>query len=197
MSDTITLKEPTVTEAEVRAAVKGTKLGDQKTIAEITKMVNRWATEGKRPLHTWCRIHGVKCQMTAKAYFAKRLEEYGTVMKLLTTYVGRGAKSSVAKAETPAGNKTTVPTPATPTKAASAPVKPAKTEAPRATSNKRKINISSEVIEEDANGATTRRRHTIEDSSGMILVQYDEFPLDRDRENLYIIGSSALRMELL
>lgn len=196
MSDTITLKEPTVTEAEVRAAVKGTKLADQKTIAEITKMVNRWATEGKRPLHTWCKIHGVKCQMTAKAYFAKRLEEYGTVMKLLTTYVGRGAKSSVAKAETPAGNKTTVSTPVATTKAPAAPTKPAKTDAPRATSNKKKVNTSSEVIEEDANGVTTRRRHTIEDASG-ILVQYDEFPLDRDRENMYIIGSSALRMELL
>lgn len=192
MSDTTTLREPQVTEAEVRAAVKGTKLADAKTVAEITKMVNRWAVDGKRPLHTYCREHGTKAAMTAIAYFEKRLAEYGTVFKLLTTYVGRGGKSSAAKKAPPV-----VATAPVATKAAATPTKSAKTDAPRATSNKRKVNASSEIIEEDEKGATTRRRHTIEDSTGAILVQYDEFPLDRDKENLYIIGSSALRMELM
>ena len=192
MSD-IKLREPLVTEAEVKAAVKGTKLADAKTIAEITKMVNRWAQDGKRPLHTYCREHGTKAAMTAIAYFEKRLLEYGTVFKLLTTYVGRGGKSSAAKKVTPAGNQTTVATPSASTKATT---KPVKTEAPRA--SKKKVNTFSEVIEEDEKtGATTRRRHTIEDASGAIVVQYDEFPTDKDRENMYIIGSSALRMELL
>lgn len=188
MSDQPTLREPTVTEAEVRAAVKGTKLADAKTIAEITKMVNRWATDGKRPLHTWCRVHGTKAAMTAIVYFEKRLAEYGTVFKLLTTYVGRGGKSSVAKTATPAAV-----TPTASTKAATAPAKPTKTEAPRA--GKKKVSSYNEVIEEE-NGKVTRRRHTIE-SEGVIVVQYDEFPQDRDKENLYIIGSSALRMDLM
>lgn len=184
MSDTIQLREPTVTEAEVRAAVKGTKIDNPKIITEITKLVNRWATEGKRPLHTWCRVYGTKCAMTAKEYFAKRHQEYGTVLKLLTSYVGRGAKSSVVK------------TPSAPIATTHTTTKPAKTEAPRAGKPRKSISQSSEIVSEDGNGKVTCRRHTLDGPTG-ILCQWDEFPQDGNKENRYLVGDSTLRMELM
>lgn len=62
---------------------------DTKVIAEIVVQLNKFYS-GKRPLFVFCNKTGKKCAMTAKAYFAKKLAEYGgSIEKLFFTYSGR------------------------------------------------------------------------------------------------------------
>ena len=58
-------------------------------VADITHLINRYHDEDKRPLYVYCTVTGRKVGMTAKAYFAKRIKEYGSIENLLLTYRGR------------------------------------------------------------------------------------------------------------
>lgn len=185
-------KDVLVTESDVKAAVKGSALDNPKMITDIARLVNRWVNDGKRPLYTMCRAHGTKAAMTAIDYFNKRLEQYGTVFNLLTNYTGRSAK---AEKNIKAATATKAPTPA--------PVATAqRTETPRANkgpakASKKKYQQSTEIIKDDPDsGKVLIQRHTIEDSSG-IIVQYDSYPSDPNKANHYIIGTPDLRMECM
>lgn len=173
-----------VTEADVKAAVKGTKLDSPKIIADIVQLNNRWVNDKKRPLHTWCRAHGHTCAMTAIAFFEKRLQQYGTVFKLLTTYVSRSAKADQRASAPKASTKVDK----------SAPVA-SKTATPRA---KNKYSTHNEVVKQDDNGNTTICRTTIENcETKEIVVQYDSYPTDPNKSNHYLIGTPELRMEVM
>lgn len=69
----------------------------------------------KRPHAVYCHVTGIKCGMTATAYFEKKLFEYGDdIFTLMTTYVSRGAKGSApAKRPAVASAKVSAPAPDT------------------------------------------------------------------------------------
>ncbi len=67
----------------------------ERSYEDIVRLANRYLAEGKRPLHVYCIATGSKCAMTAKALFAKRMDECdGDIVCLLTSYLGRGYKPS-------------------------------------------------------------------------------------------------------
>jgi len=185
-------KDVLVTEGDVKAAVKGSALDTPKTITDITRLVNRWVNDGKRPLYTLCRAHGTKAAMTAIDYFNKRLAQYGTVFNLLTNYTGRSAKAEKNFKAT-----TTKAAPAAPAATAQRTETPRANKATATKASKKKYQQSTEIIKDDPDtGKVLIQRHTIEDNSG-IVVQYDSYPSDPNKANHYIIGTPDLRMECM
>lgn len=95
MSDLVTIEQ---VRERIFAKFPESKITDR-SINDIAILCNRYLTEGKRPLYVYCSCSGSKCAMTAKALFAKRIEEYeGDIVCLMTTYMSRGCKpASTAK----------------------------------------------------------------------------------------------------
>lgn len=68
---------------------------NNKIIADIAKLINRWESDKKRPLYLYCIVSGKKCAMTAKALWEKRLKKCNDdLLCLFTTYVSRGARKT-------------------------------------------------------------------------------------------------------
>jgi len=67
-------------------------INNKKIVADITRLLNRWYEEKKRPLYTYDVISGKKCAMGIKKLFENRVKKFGSIEKVMTSYLGRASK---------------------------------------------------------------------------------------------------------
>jgi len=69
-----------------------TVINNKDIVADITRLLNRWYEEKKRPLYTYDMLSGKKCAMGIKKLFYSRVKKFGSIEKVLTSYLGRASK---------------------------------------------------------------------------------------------------------
>ena len=67
-------------------------IDNEEIVADITRLLNRWYAEEKRPLYTYDVISGKKCAMGIKKLFHSRVKKFGSIEKVMTSYLGRASK---------------------------------------------------------------------------------------------------------
>jgi len=69
-----------------------TVINNKEIIADITRLLNRWYEMKKRPLYTYDMLSGKKCAMGIKKLFYSRVKKFGSIEKVMTSYLGRASK---------------------------------------------------------------------------------------------------------
>ena len=69
-----------------------TVINDKDIVADITRLLNRWYEKKKRPLYTYDMLSGKKCAMGIKKLFYSRVKKFGSIEKVMTSYLGRASK---------------------------------------------------------------------------------------------------------
>ena len=69
-----------------------TVINNKDIVADITRLLNRWYEEKKRPLYTYDMLSGKKCAMGIKKLFYSRVKKFGSIEKVMTSYLGRASK---------------------------------------------------------------------------------------------------------
>lgn len=69
-----------------------TVINDKDIVADITRLLNRWYEKQKRPLYTYDMLSGKKCAMGIKKLFYSRVKKFGSIEKVMTSYLGRASK---------------------------------------------------------------------------------------------------------
>ena len=69
-----------------------TVINNKEIIADITRLLNRWYEVKKRPLYTYDMLSGKKCAMGIKKLFYSRVKKFGSIEKVMTSYLGRASK---------------------------------------------------------------------------------------------------------
>jgi len=69
-----------------------TVINNKDIVADITRLLNRWYEKKKRPLYTYDMLSGKKCAMGIKKLFYSRVKKFGSIEKVMTSYLGRASK---------------------------------------------------------------------------------------------------------
>jgi len=69
-----------------------TVISNKDIVADITRLLNRWYEKKKRPLYTYDVLSGKKCAMGIKKLFYSRVKKFGSIEKVMTSYLGRASK---------------------------------------------------------------------------------------------------------
>ena len=66
-------------------------INNKDIVADIARLLNRWYEKKKRPLYTYDMLSGKKCAMVIKKLFYSRVKKFGSIEKVMTSYLGRAS----------------------------------------------------------------------------------------------------------
>jgi len=73
---------------------------DEKSVAEMVKLIDAFQQNGKRPFHMYCSVTGTKVGMSQQAVFEKRLAAYGgDIVRMFLEYKSRDARKDGTEAK--------------------------------------------------------------------------------------------------
>jgi len=82
------------TAANIQEALRNAKhvlAESDSAVNDITRIVNKFEVEGKRPFYIYCAATGIKKGMSQTPVFEKRLAKFGTILDLFAQYKSRDA----------------------------------------------------------------------------------------------------------